>query len=86
MWVYAAVPDKFLMVYAMIFGAHLLPYGWLYQSKTYYVISVIISIVVLILGLYCSTIIMAVFMIAVEIVFCCCLMVENRIGEQHEAN
>ena len=86
MWVYAAVPDKFLMVYTMIFGAHLLPYGWLYQSKTYYVISVIISIVVLILGLYCSTIIMAVFMIAVEIVFCCCLMVENRIGEQHEAN
>ena len=25
------------MVYTMIFGAHLLPYGWLYQSKTYYV-------------------------------------------------
>lgn len=36
MWVYTAVPDKMLMVYAMIFGAHLLPYGWLYQSKTYW--------------------------------------------------
>ena len=48
MWVYAAVPDKMLMVYAMIFGAHLLPYGWLYQSKTYYVLSVIIPIMVLV--------------------------------------
>lgn len=27
MWVYAAVPQKMLMVYAMVFGAHLLPYG-----------------------------------------------------------
>lgn len=78
MWVYAAVPNKFLMVYAMIFGAHLLPYGWLYQSKTYYALSLIISIVVLILGLYCSTLIVAVFMIIVEIVFCFCLIIENK--------
>lgn len=86
MWVYAAVPNKFLMVYAMIFGAHLLPYGWLYQSITYYVISVIISIVVLMLGLYCSAIIVAVFMIIVEIVFCCCLTIENKMGEPHETS
>ena len=79
MWVYTVVPDKFLMVYAMIFGAHLLPYGWLYQSITYYVISVIISIAVFILGLYCSTLIVAVFMIIVEIVFCFCLIIENKI-------
>ncbi len=78
MLVYAVMPDKFLMVYAMIFGAHLLPYGWLYQSKTYYVISVIISIAVFILGLYCSTLIVAVFMIIVEIVFCFCLIIENK--------
>lgn len=78
MWVYAAVPDKFLMVYAMIFGAHLLPYGWLYQSITYYALSVIIPIAVLILGLYCSTLIVAVFMMIVEVVFCCCLIIENK--------
>ena len=83
MWVYAAMPDKFLMVYAMIFGAHLLPYGWLYQSITYYVFSVIISIAVLILGLYCSTLIVAIFMMIVEVVFCCCLIIENKIEEQH---
>lgn len=78
MWVYAAVPDKFLMVYAMIFGAHLLPYGWLYQSKTYYALSFIISIAVLILGLCCSPLIVAVFMIIVEVVFCFCLIIENK--------
>lgn len=86
MWVYAVVPNKFLMVYAMIFGAHLLPYGWLYQSITYYVISVIISFVVLMLGLYCSTIVVAVFMIIIEVVFCCCLIIENKMGKQHEAS
>ena len=78
MWVYAAVPDKFLMVYAMIFGAHLLPYGWLYQSKTYYALSFIISIAVLILGLCCSPLIVAVFMIIVEVVFFFCLIIENK--------
>lgn len=29
MWVYPTVPDKLVMVIAMIFGAHLLPYAWL---------------------------------------------------------
>ena len=35
MWVYGTVPEKMLIVIAMIFGAHLLPYGWLYKSKVY---------------------------------------------------
>ena len=34
-WAYAAVPEKMLMIIAMIFGAHLLPYGWLYRSRIY---------------------------------------------------
>lgn len=85
MWVFAAVPDKMLMVYAMIFGAHLLPYGWLFQSKIYYVLSVIVPIAVLIIGLYCSAAIVAAFMLITEVVFCCCLIIENRV-EQHEAN
>lgn len=78
MWVYAAMPEKMLMVYAMCFGAHLLPYGWLYQSKTYYVLSIIISVVVLLLGIHCSTVVVALFMFLIEIIFCCCLNVENK--------
>ena len=86
MWVYAAKPDKMVMVYAMIFGAHLFPYGWLYQSKTYYTLSVIVPIGVLILGLYYTATIIVIFMLIIEVVFCCCLIIENRIEKQHEKN
>lgn len=78
MWVYAAVPDKMLMVYAMIFGAHLFPYGWLYQSRTYYILSVMIPIGVLILGLCSSSVTIAIFMLITEIIFCGCLIIENN--------
>ena len=37
MWVLSAVPEKMLMVYAMIFGAHLMPFSWLYRSRSYMV-------------------------------------------------
>jgi hypothetical protein len=30
MWIYPTVPEKMLMVIAIIFGAHLLPFSWLY--------------------------------------------------------
>lgn len=78
MWVYAALPEKMLMVYAMIFGAHLLPYGWLYQSKCYYTFSVIIPMAVLLLGIYGSAIAIAIFMLLTEVTFCALLIIENR--------
>lgn len=83
MWIYAAVPDKMLMVYAMIFGAHLFPYGWLYQSKTYYILSVMIPFGVLILGLCSSSVTIAIFMLTTEILFCGCLIIENNIEKNH---
>ncbi|MCX4340447.1 MAG: hypothetical protein OSJ72_12485 [Lachnospiraceae bacterium] len=78
MWVYAAVPEKMLMVYAMIFGAHLLPYGWLYQSKSYYFFSLAIPIAVLLIGICCPPAAIAIFMLIVEIIFCMLLVKENR--------
>ncbi len=33
MWIYQEVPEKMLMVLAMIFGAHLMPYGWYINLK-----------------------------------------------------
>ena len=78
MWVYAAMPEKFLMVYAIIFGAHLFPYGWLYHSKTYYAFSVLIPIIVLLLGIYAPTFFIAVFMLITEIIFCIFLIIENK--------
>lgn len=78
MWVCAAMPEKMLMVYAMIFGAHLLPYGWLYQSKTYYVFAIVIPFIVLLLGIYSSTFSIAIFMLITEIIFCILLIIENK--------
>ena len=78
MWVYAAVPEKMLMVYAMIFGAHLLPYGWLYKSKVYYIFSIVIPIIVLLVGLYCPVVFVAVLMLIIEIVFSVCLVIEYK--------
>ncbi len=78
MWIYNEVPDKMLMVIAMIFGAHLMPYGWLYMSKTYMVFSVAVPIAALVVGLLCEPFILAIMMIGVEVLFSICLVLENK--------
>lgn len=78
MWVYAAVPDKMVMTLAMVFGAHLLPFGWLYNSKIYYIMSGVVTIGALILGLMFPPRILALCMVAVEIIFVLLLYYENR--------
>ena len=78
MWVYAAVPDKMVMTLAMVFGAHLLPFGWLYDSKVYYIMSAVVTIGALVLGLMFPPLILALCMVAVEIIFCLLLVAENK--------
>lgn len=78
MWIFNAIPEKMVMVLAMIFGAHLLPYGWLYISKSYMVLSVIIPIGVLIIGLNFAPSIVAGLMVVVEIVFSSLLYFEVK--------
>jgi len=76
MWVYPTVPEKMVMVLAMIFGAHLLPYGWLYKSKSYMGFSILIPLVALIVGVNFAPQIVAGLMIGFEILFCFLLMGE----------
>ena len=78
MWVYPTLPEKMLMVIAMIFGAHLLPYGWLYKSKSYIVFSVLVPILSLIIGVNFKPYMLAIMMIIIEILFSICLIVENK--------
>ena len=42
MLVYQAIPENMLMILAIIFGAHLLPYGWLYKSRVDLILSILI--------------------------------------------
>jgi hypothetical protein len=78
MWVYPTVPEKMVMVLAMIFGAHLLPYGWLYKSRSYMAMAVIIPIVILIVGLNFPAHVVAGTMILFEIVFSLLLFSEVK--------
>lgn len=78
MWVFSAVPDKMLMVMAIIFGAHLMPYGWLYSSKSYTILSVFIPLMALIVGLLFQPSVLAFIMVCIEILFCLSLKIENN--------
>lgn len=78
MWVFAAVPEKMLMVYAMIFGAHLMPFSWLYQSKGYLVFSIATPILALIVGLLYAPFVLAIMMMVIEAVFSVWLYLESK--------
>lgn len=78
MWVYAAVPEKMVMVYAMVFGAHLMPFSWLYDSRSYMVFSVVVPILSLIVGLIYPPTVLAALMIVIEAVFSACLFQECK--------
>ena len=78
MWVFVAVPEKMLMVYAMIFGAHLMPFSWLYQSKGYLVFSIAIPILALIVGLMYEPFVLAIMMMVIEAVFSVWLYLESK--------
>ena len=78
MWIYNAVPEKMVMILAMIFGAHLLPYGWLYKSKSYMILSIVIPVAVLFVGVNFPSSFVAGFMIAVEIIFSLLLINEVK--------
>lgn len=69
MWVFTAVPNKMIMVYGMVFGSHLLPYSWLYRSKSYQFFAIMIPFVTLILGNFFSGFVVAVVLTISEIVF-----------------
>ena len=62
----------------MIFGAHLMPFSWLYQSRSYLVFSIVIPIAALIVGLIYSTPVLAAMMFVFETIFSWCLYLEVR--------
>ena len=78
MWVFAAVPEKMLMVYSMIFGAHLMPYSCRYPPKSYIVMSTVVPILALVIGLISQPYVLANSMLSMEVVFSFSLMMENK--------
>ncbi len=78
MWVFNAVPEKMLMVYAMVFGAHLFPYSWLYKSIGYKVFAIFIPIVSLVLGCNFNGYVVAIVACITEMLFAIVLCVELK--------
>lgn len=69
------------MVYAMIFGAHLMPYSWLYLSRSYLVMSILVPVFALIVGLTSPSHILAIGMLVVELIFVFLLVYENKVNK-----
>ena len=68
MWAYSQKPESMFMLYAMVFGAHLLPFSWVYESKTYLVMSLVTTIGSLVIGNLFGEVFMGVFMTLCQIV------------------
>jgi hypothetical protein len=78
MWVYAAVPEKMVMVYAMVFGAHLMPFSWLYRSRSYLVLSIAVPIASLVVGILLPPYALCIMMVVTEAAFSLCLLKECK--------
>lgn len=83
LWAMYAVPDKMIMTYAIVVGAHFLPYYWIYFSPTYFYASILIPIVSLLLGIYCTQVAVCLVFVAFDIVICLLLCLENKQARKH---
>lgn len=78
MWACSAAPESMVMVYAIVFAAHLLPFGWLYRSRAYTVMSVAGTAAALFSGIFGGAVASAAIMTACEIGLVVWLMAENK--------
>jgi len=72
------MPVYLVMVYAIIVGAHFLPYGWLYRSKMYTVFSIVMPIGCFLLGMRFAPWMVAAAFFIMEVVLCAGVLLELR--------
>lgn len=77
-WAFYACPEKMLMIYAIVTGAHLLPYGWLYLSNAYLYFSMLIAVAALVVGWIFPSWALAAAMLLLFIIFLAALNGEVR--------
>ena len=78
MWAFSQKPDAMMMLYAMVFGAHLLPFGWLYNSRGYTFASIVETIGALIFATKLGNAVAAAFMVIMEVALSILLFIELR--------
>ncbi len=80
-WAFSGAPDKMVMIVAIIFGAHLLPFSWLFKSRAYLVAAVFIPILITGVGWNLAetrTFVIPLVMLTIELLFAALLCMENR--------
>ena len=83
MWAYSERPEAMLMLYAMVFGAHLLPFSWIYDTRSYAAVSIIETIGALIITLVWGSRITAAFMIIMQIIISTWLYLDIRKADKN---
>ena len=78
MWAFSQKPEAMLMLFAMVFGAHLLPFAWLYESRTYLVTSIVTTLGSMIISIFAPELYVGIFMIVCQIVMCISLLIECK--------
>ena len=78
MWAFNQKPDAMLMLFAMVFGAHLLPFSWLYDSKTYLVMSLVTTFGSMLISIFAGEVFIGPFMIVCQTVMSVLLLIECR--------
>ena len=81
MWAFSQNPEVMVMLFAMVFGGHLLPYSWVYSSKTYLVMSIVLTLGSLIVFNVFGAFVMCVFVTVCQIITSTLLLVECRKNE-----
>lgn len=73
MWAFGQAPKAMVMLFACIFGAHLLPFAWCYNCKPYTVFSITEAIGSIVIGSLFGNKILVLCMLAAQIILCAAL-------------
>lgn len=77
MWAYTQASQHMVMILAVIFGAHLLPFSWLYRSRAYLILSIVIPLAAVTVDITGGApYVIAMIMVVVEAAFAAWLAVE----------
>ena len=82
MWAYSAHPDSMLLIYAIIFAAHLLPFSWVYDSRIYFTAAFVESIGVILIGYKFGYPIAMAFITTCQIIVCIRLFMQVKEDER----
>ena len=80
MWASSVHPEAMLMLYCMVFGAHLLPFGWIYDNRAYTFISITEAIGAFFVTLFFGNAATAALLVILQIVLCILLYMDIRKG------